>query len=76
MDADGSNPVRLTTRLQDDGMPSWSPDGTRIAYIAFEAYFSRVYTMTADGSDAVPLQDTRENDLSPAWFPLAEGGRR
>jgi len=32
MDAEGSNPVRLTDNPAYDAYPAWSPDGTRIAF--------------------------------------------
>ena len=31
MNADGSQPKRLTNNLNDDFAPAWSPDGTQIA---------------------------------------------
>src|SRR5262249_58267976 len=35
MQANGSNPVRLTTGTGDSRNPAWSPDGSRIVYAAF-----------------------------------------
>ena len=32
MNADGSNQVNLTNTSSSDGEPSWSPDGTKIAF--------------------------------------------
>lgn len=32
MDADGTNPLRLTDSRGPDGWPTWSPDGTKIAF--------------------------------------------
>ncbi len=32
MDADGSNQVRLTNNTAFDGVPAWSPDGSKIAF--------------------------------------------
>ncbi len=32
MNADGTNPVRLTDSPGPDGWPTWSPDGTKIAF--------------------------------------------
>jgi Tol biopolymer transport system component len=33
MNADGSGVTRLTNNPADDGVPSWSPDGRRIAFL-------------------------------------------
>jgi dipeptidyl aminopeptidase/acylaminoacyl peptidase len=47
--------------------PSWSPDGTRIAFSSSEpGYQKDLYTMRADGRDKVRLTHTDEG-LSPAW---------
>ena len=32
MSADGGNPVQLTNNAVFDGLPDWSPDGSRITY--------------------------------------------
>ena len=52
---DGSGQQRLTESSAMDGVPAWSPDGSRIAFNSHwlsTGYNSEyVYTMTADGSD-------------------------
>ena len=47
MDADGGGQTRLTNSDAQDGIPSWSPDGTRIAFASerdgnFEIYVIRI----------------------------------
>ncbi|HEX2043639.1 MAG TPA: hypothetical protein VHF24_13480 [Acidimicrobiales bacterium] len=58
MNADGSNPVRLTGPDNVfDVFPVWSPDGTRIAWP--REFPSDVYTMNAtDGSGRVNITNT------------------
>ena len=51
MDADGSNPLRLTFSAGQDTTPTWSPDGDRIAFHRRIAGHLQVFTMNADGSD-------------------------
>ncbi|MFH1849881.1 MAG: DPP IV N-terminal domain-containing protein [archaeon] len=48
MDADGNNPRRLTYNLASDGSPSWSPDGSKIAFLR-DSYFT--YVTNIDGNE-------------------------
>ena len=51
---DGTNPRRLTENKVLDNYPVWSPDGSRIAFIArgyWPSDYATLYTMAADGSD-------------------------
>jgi Tol biopolymer transport system component len=62
---------KLSFRLESVGEPSWSPDGTTIAYTATEldhhAYFKpRIRTVPAAGGTPRTLI---ENAHSPAWSP-------
>ena len=57
------------------GQPSWSPDGTRIAFAAEnigsdDPYWARhIWVMDADGSNATQLTRGREWDNTPSWSP-------
>lgn len=77
MDGNGSNAVRLTD-LGSASDPSWSPDGTQIAFTSFAALRARtVWIMNADGSDPTALEiaapapcaDDFPNPREPAWSP-------
>jgi len=49
--------------------PTWSPDGTQLAFEAWElSNSSYVYVMNADGSGAHSLRNTA-GGWSPAWSP-------
>jgi hypothetical protein len=67
--ADGSARVRLTTSLGIDSKPSWSPDGTRIAFRTNRDGQDEIYVMAADGSCQRDITNSPVDDRSPAWSP-------
>jgi len=82
MNTDGSNQKRLTDNISRvDSMPSWSPDGKKIAFasspIGKEGDRENwdVYTMNPDGTSQTKLtNDNNKNmrnvtDISPNWTP-------
>jgi TolB protein len=76
MEANGSNPRRLTQLLPDSGGPAWSPDGQSIAVFSAEGqdllsgdkYF-HIYVVNADGSKARRLTGGELHGLGAAWSP-------
>ena len=70
MNADGSNPVRLTNNLAVDGSPAWSPDGTKVAFTSNRDGNFEIYVMNADGSNPVNLTNSPlAMNRNPAWSP-------
>jgi len=67
MDADGSNPTRLTNNPGFDGAPTWSPDGTRIAFASSRNDNADIYIINVDGSNLVRLTTDPANDGGPSW---------
>ena len=61
MDGDGGNEVRLTDDPAKDREPSWSPDGTRIAFNRDH----HICVMDSDGRNLIELTGGR----NPAWSP-------
>jgi Tol biopolymer transport system component len=47
---DGSEERNLTDAPGFDGMPAWSSDGRRIAFVSDQEGSWEIYTMTADGA--------------------------
>ncbi len=70
MNADGSGQANLTNHSARDFDPSWSPDGTRIAFASYrDGHTSEIYVMNADGSGQTRLTTNYDSDYAPAWSP-------
>ncbi len=64
MDGDGGNEVRLTDNPDRDYQPSWSPDGTRIAFTRGH----HLYVMDPDGQNLMELTKNTSG-WKAAWSP-------
>jgi Tol biopolymer transport system component len=77
MNADGTGHTNLTNNPADDGdliytpvsYHTWSPDGSRIAFVSYRNGNSEIYVMNADGSGQTDLTNNTATDGWPAWSP-------
>jgi Tol biopolymer transport system component len=70
MNADGSGTVRLTTTASnDEKQPTWSADGTKVAYYTSRHGVWQIYTINADGTGETRITNTASNEYFPDWSP-------
>lgn len=66
MNPDGTGRVNLTDSANaDDNSPSWSPNGSRIAYIS-DSFARNLMVMNADGTSPTLVTS---GALNPSWSP-------
>jgi TolB protein len=70
MNPDGTDQVNISKSREYDYFPSWSPDGTQIAFDRGSR--NDVFVMNADGTNQRNLTDRRGNDYWPEWSPLGD----
>jgi hypothetical protein len=70
INVDGSGLRNLTNHPSYDGWrPTWSPDGTRIAFFSARTGDDEIYTIGVDGSGLERLTFDPADDAHPAWSP-------
>jgi tricorn protease-like protein len=71
MNANGTGQTQLTFAGASEGniQPTWSPDGSKIAYLHTTASSQDIYVMDADGDNQAPMATTASNEYSPVWSP-------
>jgi TolB protein len=70
---DGGGKTPLTNNA-DDGIPAWSPNGRKIAFICKSGETFDICTVNADGSGRQNLTgDNPEHDVNPAWLLDSSG---
>jgi hypothetical protein len=67
-EADGSV-RRLTSGPDFEGLPSWSPDGTRLVWVANRNRQNDIYVAARDRTTPVALTNDSAHDVFPRWSP-------
>ena len=72
--ASGGEPRRWTAGERGDGMPRWSPDGRRLAFLSArgEDGARQVWVLDAAGGDARRLTDLPGGVTELAWSPAGD----
>lgn len=68
----GGTPRQMTSANSEDKSPAWSPDGTRIAFLAArggEDAKTRVWILAANGGEALAVTDENLDVQAFAWAP-------
>jgi TolB protein len=66
---DGSNEKALTNPSNVRMSPQWSPDGTRIIFVADFNGSPEIYVIHSDGGDLRQLTNTANYKETPVWSP-------
>lgn len=67
----GREPRQVTQFTSGEvGAPTWSPDGTALAFAAtLDTTSYEIYTIKIDGSALTRITDNKVDDLDPSWSP-------
>lgn len=69
MSSSGGGQTQITTGVSNDGRPSFSPDGTTIAFSTNRDGNFEIYKIPATGGSATRLTNNPASDQNPAWAP-------
>jgi dipeptidyl aminopeptidase/acylaminoacyl peptidase len=70
MNDDGSGQTNLTNNVNDDGVPAFSADGSKIAFVTLrEIVRLTIWVMDANGANQAHLLSNFTNSASPSYSP-------
>ena len=75
VDLAGGEPRRLTTAQASDSSPTWSPDGTRLAFVSKRGddEAASLYVMRTDGGEPEKILELPYPVSNPKWMPDSVG---
>ena len=68
-DSDGFNAIAVVNSAEPIISPSWSPDGSRLAYVSFEGRKPSVYVQNVGNGQRTLLTRASGNQSAPSWSP-------
>lgn len=68
-DSDGYNAQTVFSSSQPVMSPAWSPDGKRLAYVAFNSGHSEVFVQNLEGGARYKVSGKPGINSAPAWSP-------
>jgi TolB protein len=68
-DSDGFNAIPVVNSVEPIISPSWSPDGSRLAYVSFEGRKPSVYVQNVASGQRSLLTRASGNQSAPSWSP-------
>ena len=68
-DSDGARPIVLLESRDPIVSPSWSPDGSQVAYVSFETGRPAIFRQVLATGEREQLTNFRGLNSSPAWSP-------
>ena len=69
---DGSDLKMLTSGERHDGLPSWSPDGTRLVFRTVTGSRTGLSIIDIERGAITPLPTGSDYDTFPAWSPRGD----
>ncbi len=80
MNADGSDQIKISPdlRIDEEGKPTWSPDGTKIAFsgnLPGEFGPEQIFVINADGTGFAQLTSGGSSRRGPSWQHYSISGR-
>ena len=68
-DSDGYNEQTVLAQNEPIMSPSWSPDGSHLAYVSFENGHAAIYVQSLYNNQRNVLANFRGSNSAPAWSP-------